>query len=105
MSIQGQGYGLRLTIVWQLLDHNLHDDEHLCYKAIIYENNINWRNVRKQNVKNNVHVHVDMSSVRAPWKNGPYKTNTQNKKKVEHQNARDIQKILIFVPRINENFS
>jgi len=32
-------------------------------------NNINWRDVQIKNVANN----VDMSSLRAPWQNGPYK--------------------------------
>jgi len=31
--------------------------------------NINWWDVQTKNVVNN----VDMSSVRAPWQNGPYK--------------------------------
>jgi len=35
---------------------------------------INWRDVQIKNVVNN----VDMSSLRAPWQNGPYKTYTQN---------------------------
>ena len=32
--------------------------------------NINWRDVQTKNVVNN----VDMSCLRAPWQNGPYKT-------------------------------
>ena len=35
--------------------------------------NINWRGVQRKNVNN-----VDMSSLRAPWQYGPYKTNLQN---------------------------
>ena len=31
--------------------------------------NINWRDVQTKNVANN----VDMSGLRAPWQNGPYK--------------------------------
>jgi len=31
--------------------------------------NTNWRDVQIKNVVNN----VDMSSLRAPWQNGPYK--------------------------------
>ena len=31
--------------------------------------NINWRDVQTKNVVNN----VDMSCLRAPWQNGPYK--------------------------------
>jgi len=31
--------------------------------------NINWRDVQRKNVVNN----VDMSNLRAPWQNGPYK--------------------------------
>ena len=31
--------------------------------------NINWTDVQRKNVVNN----VDMSSLRAPWQNGPYK--------------------------------
>jgi len=31
--------------------------------------NINWRDVHTKNVVNN----VDMSCLRAPWQNGPYK--------------------------------
>ena len=31
--------------------------------------NINWRDVQTKNVANN----VDMSCLRAPWQNGPYK--------------------------------
>ena len=40
-----------------------------------------------------------MSSLRAPWQNGPFKiTQTQqHKKHVEHRNARDIQKKVIWV--------
>ena len=46
-----------------------------CPRLHQYEprNNINWRDVRKKNVVN----HVDMSRLRAPWQNGPYKTNTR----------------------------
>ena len=32
-------------------------------------NNINWRDVQTKNVVNN----VDMSNLRAPWQNDPYK--------------------------------
>ena len=31
--------------------------------------NINWKDVQTKNVVNN----VDMSCLRAPWQNGPYK--------------------------------
>ena len=31
--------------------------------------NINWRDVQTKNIANN----VDMSCLRAPWQNGPYK--------------------------------
>jgi len=33
------------------------------------KDNINWRDVQIKNVVNN----VDMSSLKAPWQNGPYK--------------------------------
>ena len=36
--------------------------------------NINWRDDQTKNVVNN----VDMSCLRAPWQNGPYKNNTRN---------------------------
>ena len=48
-----------------------------------YNTCINWRDVQRKNVINN----VDVSSIRAPWQNGPYKSkhteqhkNTQNTK-------------------------
>jgi len=34
--------------------------------------NINWRDVQRKNVVYN----VDMSSLKAPWQNGPYKKQT-----------------------------
>ena len=33
------------------------------------DTSINWRDVQTKNVANN----VDMSCLRAPWQNGPYK--------------------------------
>ena len=36
---------------------------------LIHNDNINWRDVKTKNVVNN----VDMSCLRAPWQNGPYK--------------------------------
>ena len=49
---------------------------------------INWRDVQTKNVVNN----VDMSSLRAPWQNGPYKKLTQRttQKHVQHHDATDI---------------
>ena len=44
------------------------------FKLTSLFSNINWRDVQRKNVVNN----VDMSSLRAPWQNGPYKNNTQN---------------------------
>jgi len=44
--------------------------------------NINWRDVQTKNVVNN----VDMSCLRAPWQNGPYK----NKHKERHKNSYNI---------------
>jgi len=41
--------------------------------------NINWRDVQNMNVVNN----VDMSCLRAPWQNGPYK----NQNKERHKNS------------------
>ena len=35
---------------------------------------INWRDVQRKNVVNN----VDMSSLKAPWENGPHTENSQN---------------------------
>jgi len=35
----------------------------------VVNDNINWRDVQTKNVVNN----VDMSCLRAPWQNGPYK--------------------------------
>ena len=40
---------------------------YVCAEAYIY--NKNWRDVQIKNVVNN----VDMSSLRAPWRNGTYK--------------------------------
>ena len=55
--------------------------------------NINWRDVQRKNVANN----VDMISLRAPWQNGLYeKKNRTTQKHVEHQDATDIQKKNIF---------
>ena len=39
------------------------------FKTLLWFPNINWRDVQIKNVVNN----VDMSSLRAPWQNGPYK--------------------------------
>jgi len=44
--------------------------------------NINWRDVETKNVANN----VDMSCLRAPWQNGPYK----NQHKGRHKNSYNI---------------
>ena len=56
---------------------------------------INWRDVHRKNVVNN----VDTSSLRAPWQNGPYteKHTEQHKKHVEHQDATEIQKHFLCV--------
>jgi len=43
--------------------------------------NINWRDVRRENVVNN----VDMLGLRAPWQNGPYKKNRHIK---QHKTCR-----------------
>ena len=50
--------------------------------------NVNWRDVQIKNVVNN----VDMSSLGAPWQNGPYKKLTQRttQKHVQHHDATDI---------------
>jgi len=48
----------------------------------MYQHNINWRDVQSKNVVNN----VDMSSLRAPWKNGPYK----NQNTERHKNTKNI---------------
>ena len=45
--------------------------------------NIHWRNVQRKNVVNN----VDMSSLRAPWQNDPYK----NKQTEQHKTRRLIE--------------
>jgi len=49
---------------------------------------LNWKDVQRRNVVYN----VDMSSLRAPWQNGPYKkpTHRTTQKHVEHQDAADI---------------
>jgi len=39
------------------------------YMSSVEKHNINWRDVQTKNVANN----VDMSCLRAPWQNGPYK--------------------------------
>ena len=39
------------------------------WKRTNFKNIINWRDVQTKNVVN----HVDMSCLRAPWPNGPYK--------------------------------
>ena len=44
--------------------------------------NINWRDIQIKNVVNN----VDMSSLKAPWHNGPYKTHAQNSTKTRIYN-------------------
>ena len=57
--------------------------------------NINWSHVLRKNVVNN----VVMSSLRAPWLNGPYKKETHRtaQKHLAHQDATDIQICLIFL--------
>jgi len=45
--------------------------------------NINWSDVQRKNVVNN----VDMSSLRAPWQNGPYKS----KHTEQHKNTQNIK--------------
>jgi len=56
---------------------------------------INWRDVQSKNGVNN----IDMSSLRTPWQNGPYKKQTQRttQKHVENQDATDIQKKTTFL--------
>ena len=56
------------------------DKKNYCEVYKCWWRNINWSNVQWQNVVNN----VDMSSIRAPWKNGPYK----NKKVSMHLKSR-----------------
>jgi len=59
----------------------------------LWQGYINWRDVQRKNVVNN----VDMPSLRAPWQNGLFETNTQNNTKhVEHPDATDIQNKLFF---------
>ena len=48
--------------------------------------NINWSYGQKQNVVNN----VDMSSIRAPWKNGPYKNKHTGQHKTHRTQRRNI---------------
>jgi len=45
--------------------------------------NINWSDVQRKNVVNN----VDLSSLRAPWQNGPYK----NKHTEQHKNTQNTK--------------
>jgi len=47
--------------------------------------NINWRDVQRKNVVNN----IDMSGWRTSWQNGPYKTNTQNNTKARRTPRRN----------------
>ena len=48
--------------------------------------NINWRDVQRKNVVNN----VDMSSLRAPWQNGPYKNQHTERQKARRTPWRNI---------------
>ena len=58
---------------------------------VIVDININWRDVQRKNVVNN----VGMSSLRAPWqKKWPVEKHRTTR---EHQDATDIQKKTIFV--------
>jgi len=61
--------------------------------------NINWRDVQRKNVVNN----VDMSSLRASWQNGPYTANTQNNPKTRRtiRRNRHSEKNIVCVFRIN----
>ena len=61
---------------------------HMCVnESSSVHSNINWRDVQRKNVVNN----VDMSSLRAPWQIGPY-----TEKHIEHHDATDSQKKLFF---------
>jgi len=55
-------------------------------------NDINWRDVKRKNVVND----VDMSSLRAPWQNGPYENKHSEQQHVERQDATDIQQNTMF---------
>ena len=55
----------------------------LIQTAFIDALTINWRDVQRQNVVNN----VDMSSLRAPWQNGRYK----NKHTEQHKNTQNTK--------------
>jgi len=56
--------------------------------------NINWGDVQRKYVVDN----VDMSNLRAQWKNGPHKTNTYNGgKHTEQQDVTDIQNKLYIL--------
>ena len=62
----------------------------------------NWRDVQRKNVVNN----VDVSCLREPWQNGPYKNTHREQHKntpVERQDPTDIQKITTFC--VFRNFS
>ena len=68
--------------------------------------NINWRDIKRKNV---VHI-VDMSSLRAPWQNGPYKNqHTEHHKKTQRtpKRTRHLEKthiVLCFSDNIKRSY-
>jgi len=56
---------------------------------------MNWRDVQRMNVVNN----VDMSSLRAPWQNGPYENqHTKNPHRTPRRN-RHLEKNNYFLDK------
>ena len=59
------------------IQHNLNN----VIKSLHHKYNINWRDVQRKNVVNN----VDMSSFRAPWQIGPYTETYTDQDKVHQE--------------------
>jgi len=64
---------------------------YMSLRVTVWTNNINWRDVQRKNVVNN----VDKSSLRAPWQNGPYTQNDTKTRRTPYCN-RHLENKTIF---------
>jgi len=77
------------------LSSNNHSHDSLDYNGQYTNDQINWIDVQRKNVVNN----VDMSSLRASWQNGPYKTHKEQHKNTQHTKYRNKWSRMKFVER------